>query len=69
MLGNLLTKMYGGVTSLSDRGRSVNYYSQDDLQQLINNLRNEMALCENSAGSARLRGPRRAFHVPYSKWA
>jgi hypothetical protein len=63
-LQELLDKLYSGVDSLGDRGRSVNYVSPEELQHLISNLENQMAMCETGHG---LTG-RRVFTVPYSKW-
>jgi hypothetical protein len=65
-LARLLEKMYSGVESLGDRGRSVNYHSLDDLQRLVNNLRQEIALCDNTPGADT--GGRRIFTIPYNKW-
>jgi hypothetical protein len=64
LLKGLMLKLYSGVDSLSDRGRSVNYLGPDDLQQLIKNLGNEIAKCEGSYQPAS-----RVFTWDYNKWA
>jgi hypothetical protein len=63
-LAELLDKLYSGVDSLGDRGRSVNYRDGDELQALINKLESQQAMCENGVGL----GGRKIFTVPYSKW-
>lgn len=72
MLGQLMMKMYTGVESLSDRGRSVNYASLGDLGTLIRSLQGQIALCDNVPGGVGTTGAlgrgRRMFYAPYSKW-
>lgn len=63
-LQDLLDKLYSGVDSLGDRGRSVNYRDADELRAMINRLENQQAMCETGHG---LHG-RRVFTVPYGKW-
>jgi hypothetical protein len=64
MLKELLEKRYSGVSSISDRSRSVNYQSPGDLARLIKSLQQEIDYCE----TGQIARPRRFVHLPYNKW-
>ena len=44
-LDELKAKLYSGVSSVSDRSRSVGYHNPDYLRQLANELRDKLAFC------------------------
>lgn len=59
----LKQKLYSGVESLGDRGRTVKYVSQSDLKEAIDGLEKEIAFCDGT-----LRVGTRIRYAPYSKW-
>lgn len=65
LLAELRGQLYGGVSSVSDRGRSVSFRSQAEIVAAIQGLNNEMAFCETGVWPAGSRG--RLFHVPQVK--
>jgi hypothetical protein len=63
-LADLEAKLYSGVSSVSDRSRSVSYHNTELLIPLINRLRNEIAFCILGFWP---RSRRRVFHLPLVK--
>jgi hypothetical protein len=64
LLDRLIAQLYGGVTSVSDRGRSVSYADATKLIPLINQLKREQAFCLTGIMPA---SGRRYFYVPLVK--
>jgi hypothetical protein len=65
-LKDLYDRLYSGVTSVSDRSRSVTYHDTTTLQKLINGLQQQIALCAGCNGRNQM--GRRIFHQAYNKW-
>ena len=61
-LAELKAKLYSGVSSVSDRSRSVGYHNPDFLLRAINRLEGELAAC-----TVGFRRPSRLAYVPLIK--
>jgi hypothetical protein len=64
LLDRLIAQLYGGVTNVSDRGRSVSYADATKLIPLITQLKREQTFCLTGIMPAR---GRRYFYVPLVK--
>jgi hypothetical protein len=65
-LKDLMDRLYSGVTSVSDRSRSVTYHDTTTLRKLINALQQEYSFCAGC--TSRRQMARRIFYVPYDRW-
>jgi hypothetical protein len=64
LLKDLMEKRYSGVSSISDRSRSVTYHDSGTLSALIRDLQQEIAFCD----TGRVLRSRRFIQLPYSKY-
>jgi hypothetical protein len=61
----LRQQLYGGVSSVGDRGRSVTYRSNSDIVQAIQGLQAELSFC--TTGAWPRAGGIRSFVIPQVK--